>query len=310
VINPQIIEPPTLHNKLYYLAGLILLGLNKIRHSIIRAYTPRTFNILDIQKAIAYDFAVYENWLKMLKIYTGIKENLLKEKVILEIGPGPDLGIGLIMLFNGVRRYNAVDIYPLAKSTPPEFYDELFKYMIEKYSADSNTINFLQNQLQMIKIGKSDRLNYVVDWTIDMSIIGDEKVDYVFSQAVFEHFDNAEDIILKLSKFCKEGSILISEIDLRTHTRWIRDLDPLNIYRYSEFLYNLFRFRGVPNRIRPYEYKKILENNGWTKIEIIPLTIVQKEYLETIINRLAKKFRDPINQMDYLTIMLCATKKY
>ncbi|HEX3047124.1 MAG TPA: hypothetical protein VHY08_20390, partial [Bacillota bacterium] len=105
------------------------------------------------------------------------------------------------------------------------------------------------------------------------------------------------------------GTILIAEVDLKTHTSWIRDLDPLNIYRYSDFIYNLFKFRGSPNRLRPFEYEEILKKNGWTDIQIIPSNKLEKEYMLKVKDNLNRRFREPINQMDYLSIILCATKE-
>lgn len=156
--------------------------------------------------------------------------------------------------------------------------------------------------------GENDRLNYIVKDDFDLSVFQAETIDIVFSQAAFEHFYDVEKTIAQLSKIVRQGTILITEIDLRTHTRWIRDLDPLNIYRYNDVIYDLLSFSGSPNRLRPYEYQNILEKHGWTKIRIIPLTVIEKHYLKKINDHLTKRFREPVNQMDYLTIMLCATK--
>jgi hypothetical protein len=63
----------------------------------------------------------------------------------------------------------------------------------------------------------------------------------------------------------------VAEIDLKTHSRWIRDHDPNNIYRYSNAIYRALWFRGIPNRVRPYEYRAIFEAHGWTNVRITPL---------------------------------------
>ena len=52
-----------------------------------------------------------------------------------------------------------------------------------------------------------------------------------------------------------ERAHLVAEIDLQTHTRWIRNVDPLNIYRYSGQLYGSFRFSdgdGAPARVHAW----------------------------------------------------------
>ena len=104
-----------------------------------------------------------------------------------------------------------------------------------------------------------------------VSAFGESTIDMVFSQAAFEHFDDIESTILQLNKVCKSGATFVAEINLKTHSRWIRDKDPNNIYRYPEWLYNMFRFRGIPNRVRPFQYREVLESYGWTDITITQL---------------------------------------
>ena len=88
-------------------------------------------------------------------------------------------------------------------------------------------------------------------------------MDIVFSQAAFEHFDDVQRTIQELSAGCSSNAVAIISVDLQTHSRWIRDKDPNNIYRYPDWLYNKFYFKGTPNRVRPYEYKELFEKYGW-----------------------------------------------
>jgi len=280
---------------------------NKIRRTV-RGYTnPRTFTITEYQRAIEYDFYVFNHWLRFLEFYTGSSPDI-KGKTILELGPGADLGIGLITLLKGAKQYNAIDVNNLVESVPEKYYLEFFTFIKDKYAMTKETFDYLSSQLKMTQKGKNDRLNYIVNKDFDLSVFQDKKIDLVFSQAAFEHFDDVGKTIAQLSRIAKKTAILISEIDLGTHTRWIRDLDPLNIYRYNQFVYGLFKFSGSPNRFRPYEYKNILEDHGWAKIQIIPLTVVEEEYLKKINSHLTRRFQEPLNQIHYLTIMLCATK--
>ncbi|MBN1308394.1 MAG: methyltransferase domain-containing protein [Chitinispirillaceae bacterium] len=171
------------------------------------------------------------------------------------------MGIGIYLLSKGRCQYNACDVNDLMKSTPDNFYEQLFKKI--KIIDSQTDISFLKEQLMKAKTGSISRLNYVVRNNFDfISAFGESTIDLVFSQAAFEHFDNIESTISQISSVCKTGAILVVEIDLKTHSRWIRDKDPNNIYRYQDWLYNIFRFRGIPNRIRPFEYKEALEHFG------------------------------------------------
>ncbi|MBA7515422.1 hypothetical protein ES705_07462 [subsurface metagenome] len=296
------------YNFFYYWVGLFILFLNKIRHLVFGYTNPRTFPVTDFKTAIEYDFKVVDHWIEILEKYTRVKSNF-KDKSILELGPGADLGVGLIILSKGAKKYTAIDVNNLVEQTPTQFYEEFFEYMNHNNKHKEVNVSFLCSQLKLTILGKGDKLNYICRRDFDITSIKEEDVDLVFSQAAFEHFDDVGKAISQLSQIVKSGTILITEVDLKTHTRWIRDLDPLNIYRYSDFIYSAFKFSGSPNRLRPSEYQQFLEKNGWSKTEIIPLTKLNKKYLTKIERSLYKRFREPDNNMDYLTIMICATKK-
>lgn len=294
----------SLQNGFFYGAGIVMLGLAKAKN-IIKGYsTPKPFDVSESDRCIEYDIHVVENWLSGLREYTHI-DNALTDKNILELGPGSDLGTGIYLLSKGCSRYNACDVNNLMKSTPDSFYERLFERLA---SMDGQRdIAFLSGQLKEAKAGNPSRLNYVVRHDFDIrSAFGELSIDLVFSQAAFEHFDDIEATISQLSAVCKPNAILIAEIDLKTHSRWIRDKDPNNIYRYPRWVYDMFRFRGAPNRVRPFQYKEAFERSGWTDISIVPLHKANdRDSSCTGVNR---AFADERNEMDYLSIMLCARK--
>ena len=298
---------PTAHNIFYHVAGFGILVLNKIRHAIQGYRSPRPFPISEINRAIDYDYSVVDHWIEALSEYVG-KPVSLENRTILELGPGADLGAGLITLLRGARKYNALDVNNLAATVPMALYDALFAKM-RRDGAAEDEIGLLSQQLNLTSAGSNDRLNYVVRDDFDITVFTDEGIDTVFSQAAFEHFDDVPATFECLTRTVRPGAVLIAEIDLNTHTRWIRDVDPLNIYRYSVFLYRLLRFRGSPNRHRPFEYKQILEKYGWDDIRIWPLVRVDDNYLLKVRNTLAPRFRDESNQIEYLSVMVCARKK-
>lgn len=307
---PQLItrDEPAPRNFLYYWTGLAVLVLNKIRHSVQGYTTPRTFPIEEGERAIEYDFSVVQHWLDIYQEYTGESADL-RGKTILELGPGADLGIGLITLWKGARKYNSLDVHSLVDTVPDHFYESLFQTMAGRSGEGVLTVNELRHQLKLTQAGKNDRLNYVCRPDFDIRTFKTQGVDLVFSQAAFEHFDDIDRTFAQLSTTVKSGAILIAEIDLNTHTRWLRDVDPLNIYRYSETTYKLFKFRGSPNRIRPGQYKAALEKLGWADVRVMPLTRVNEAYLSGVRSKLSSRFREAASQIEFVSVMLCARKR-
>lgn len=245
--------------------------------------TPRTFSSKDIDRVIDYDFKVVHEWLNYLSKYT---RESVKNKVIFELGPGPDLGIGLILLAMGAKKYIALDVHPLLEQTPTIFYSKLLdKIKVEFPDAD---INNLRDELSKCLSGKGERLRHVVDSSFSLLNI-QEKVDIVFSQAAFEHFDDVPRVIEELGAVLNSGGCLIALIDLKTHTRWIRDKDPLNIYRYSDWYWNAFKFKGSPNRLRSFEYVELIRKNGYSDVIIEPMKAIDEEKVKRIKPALSRR---------------------
>lgn len=306
--NTVPVKPKHIHNNLYKIAGGIILILNKLRRDCIGYTSPRTFSMTDYEKAADYDVSVVENWLSYLSAYSEGKAQV-KGKSVLELGPGADLGVGLYLLFKGIAKYNALDINNLAKHVPHSFYDSFFEYLRRVDPSSAQCIDILKYQLELTCSGKNDLLNYNVCKNFNLSVFERKSIDLIFSQAAFEHFDNVDETIRQLSEVSKNGAILIAVVDLKTHSQWIRDHDPLNIYRYSKSFYERCRFRGSPNLMRPFQYMQILQKYGWRNVRITPKKVLDKTYLKEVWKSLDARFLDHQNEMDMLSIVLCATKQ-
>jgi len=260
---------------------------------------------ISIDRCIEYDVKTVNLWLFYLTLYTE-EEDYIKGKNVLELGPGSGLGAGLRLLSKGAFAYNAIDINMMLSGAPSAFYDKFLEYL--KKNDDGVDTEYLREELKKFENGKGEKLKYICrdDFNI-VSAFGEKEIDIVFSFAAFEHFDDIEETVKQLSVVCKPKSVIIAQIDLKTHSRWIRNKDPNNIYRYSEAFYELVTFRGIPNRIRPFQYKEVFSKYGWENIVIAPLTTLDNE-AKTGKNDLNGKFNDPVNQMDCLSVMLCARK--
>ena len=291
-------------NGFYFCVGIIFLLLAKIKNGIL-VYSPKTFSTAEVERCIEYDINLVYDWLKHLKEY--FPDYSIQNKHVLELGPGSDLGVGLYLLSKSAKKYTAVDVYDLASNVSQDFYNAFFLYLQEKKQV--NTLH-LEEELRKTQNKNNDRLNYVCVPDFNFTnAIGNDKVDIIFSNAAFEHFSDFRKTVQDLNKIVVSNSVLIASVDLRTHSRWIRDKDPNNIYRYSNRFYKLFNFYSSPNRLRPYQYKEVLEQNGWKNIVIQPEMSLDNNRLAYFQDHLNKNFNDVINQMDYLTIWIYAIKQ-
>ncbi len=292
-------------NRWYHFVGGIIIILNFVRHTLLGYRTPRTFSGRDIEKSLEYDFSVIQGWLKGLAQH-GEGPEYIRDKVILELGPGPDLGIGLILLAMGARKYVAFDVNPLAGRAPRAFYEALFRRLKEMFR--DCDIASLREELRKAYAGEKGRLSYMVDKKFHIAGIG-EHPDLVFSQDTFEHFADIEKTFAELNRQSAKRCILIAGIDLKTHTRWIRNKDALNIYRYSEGFWRAFQFSGAPNRLRSFEYKNVLERNGWERIIVEPVAVLDDAYVERVKQTLSASFKHmDSKELKLLKVRICAEK--
>jgi SAM-dependent methyltransferase len=287
-----------------FFAGLVFLALAKSKN-LLQGYTsPKTFELTDIGRCVSYDLKVVDEWLAHLESYASGKVTL-RDKAVVELGPGSDLGAGLYLLARGAASYGACDVHDLIKSVPRDFYTALLDRILQRDPSADRT--FLEAQIAGALHSGPTRLRMVVREDFDLvAAFGTDSADLVFSQAAFEHFDDLDRTVAQLTRVCRRGATIVAEIDMKTHSRWIRDKDPNNIYRYPNLLYRLFWFRGTPNRLRPYQYREVFERHGWSGVTLTRIERTSPEHPNG--HWLLRRFRDPYNEMESLSVVLCAMK--
>ncbi len=276
-------EGSELTNAFFYVVGIAFLALARLKYFMSGYTTPKPFSLEEVDKCIEYDVTIAKRFLENL---AKGGETSIAGKRILELGPGSDMGIGLILLANGAANYVGFDRHALARDVPPSFYKRLAMRLPVDLTALSD-----------------GRVRYAVREDFDLAAVVAPEVDIVFSNAAFEHFDDVEATVEKLSAVTGPNAYVAIEIDLQTHSRWIREADPNNIYRYPDWLYRLFRYPGQPNRLRPAQYKRIFERHGWTDLALFPANRLDK--------RLSKRTVHPAfddQQLDWLSFILLARK--
>lgn len=286
----------------YYWLGLGILFANKVRYAIAGYRRPREFSVTNTKKAIAYDREVVDRWRQALEDYLG-EGAVFSAKRVFEIGPGADLGVALMLLAEeGAQSYAAIDINNLIAQTPRALYEDLFASMRR---LDSRVA---RQAFDDFTIGHTGKIRYVHDQFFSFKDFADSSFDRVVSNAALEHVDDVPRTLREIDRVTASGGVACLHVDLQTHTRVIRDRDPLNIYRYSRLLYRLAKFSGIPNRIRPHVYQETLEKLGWQDIRIVPVITLADNLLKRDQPGLARHFRQPEAQMEILSFMLLARK--
>jgi len=299
------LKPANLPNAVGYWLGIAVHILLCIFHRIKGYTSPGTSPQTDAKGAVEYNEKVVDGWLRYLDRYCG-QPLSHKEASILELGPGPDLGAGLLLLAEGAASYTAIDVNPLIVRATSGFYNSMFEVIETRFGPQK--VSTLRKEMREFSNHDSEIIRYICRSDFDIGIVGQGSIDLVFSQAAFEHFDDMDRTVEQLSYVMRKGGRCIIQIDLKTHTPKLRDLDPLNIYRIPNYIYQAASYPGMPNRLRPDNYKSIFEWYGFTDIQIIYTQLVDSEHVSQVRPYLDLAFRNSDMDMSALSMVLCATR--
>ena len=303
----ETIKPPKYPQSFLFAAGLCLRIVNKIRRTVL-GYTsprPRAFSSKHhIERNVNYSIKVVTNWEKTLISYTG-EPTPFHNKHVLELGPGPDLGTGLVVLAHGAKSYTAFDKNRLIYKTPESFYDVLLDHLraLPGYTNAKAAVNNLH------KGNFTEGFNYIWDPYFSLQKLPSKKYDVLVSQAVLEHLVDVRKIYEILYYKLTLNAVMVHEVDLGTHTALIRTMDPLNLLRYPDWIWNLLKFDGSPNRIRMSNYREILHLLKFKDIITTPITVLNTEYVRRTKPNLWSRFKDyPDEDIKTKSFHLLATK--
>jgi SAM-dependent methyltransferase len=182
---------------------------------------------------------------------------------LLEIGPGPTLGVAALFVKAGCSEAVAIDVDPCVNATET-FYEEL---------AVTDTL---------------DRVTYICPMALESASFPDGHFDLVVSNVVAEYFRDPEAGVENIVRMLAPGGISLHQIRLLGH--W-GSRDPSDFLRPSERAWRLATShrRGQPNRWRLSDWVAAFERHGAPIVETnvprrVPVTLASRE-------RFAPEFR-------------------
>ncbi|NCC49940.1 MAG: methyltransferase domain-containing protein [Spartobacteria bacterium] len=293
-------------NPMYHLLGAGTQMLKKLRQRCRPGYnSPRGISIHDYARVIDYDLDVTARWLHYLRRFNHDR-GLVPGQAVLEVGPGADLGNGLILLAGGASAYTGFDMNPLASDTPDALYEALIARLAsQEMEADPSIVEQACRDFQQ---GNPSPLSYVVDPSFSFDDLPSGHVDLIFSHAAFEHIPDIPLLAKHLYRVSKPEAILVAYIDLKTHHGFLAKRDPLNMYRYGPRFYRMFSYPGSPNRVRPREYEAAFREAGWSDAIVYPDVEFNREYVDAVCPALASAYQAERADMRLGGVVLCVRK--
>lgn len=217
-----------------------------------------------------------------------IKDNKIdiKNKSILEVGPGDNLGLALLMIAKGAKNVICIDAFYPQRDKKKEL--KLYKYIIEQLKGDEKkraetTINFTPDSFSF----KKNKIQYICNEPLE-KFKSKEKFDIIISKCVFEHLYDVEKGLENSNKLLNKEGKQIHIIDTSDHEMFSTKHSPYEWLKVKKNIWKLMtKNSGHPNRTLLPKYEQVL-NKLNLKYDIIVTKIYGNDNLNINKNKLDK----------------------
>jgi SAM-dependent methyltransferase len=192
----------------------------------------------------------------------------LEDKVVLEIGAGPNLGTALAFLLHGAGQVIGNDIGRVTEVMTPEYADIirfLAKLSSPQHSSPLTSIveGTGQAQASDAPLRLVPQRYTALPYTPAESIaLPDGSVDLVVSTSVLEHVMKPREVLENTFRLLRPGGVCIHSIDLRDHAN---PGLPLGFLEQSRDQYEP---TGTENRVRAVDYLRLFESAGYELLHV------------------------------------------
>jgi SAM-dependent methyltransferase len=210
-----------------------------------------------LSESLSYINQVFDDYLT----YSGISPRMLKEKRVLEIGPGDNFGVALKFLIAGAKQVVCLDKFFSKRDTGQQFkiYREIRAHLNDGERDIYDSIISLDGGIAF----NAEKLHYIHGVGIEEAdkILEPGSFDFIVSRAVIEHLYDPNAAFSAMNRLLKSGSYMIHKIDFSDHGLFSsKGFHPLTYLTIPESLYRLMTYdSGKPNRrlINYYKQKMI-----------------------------------------------------
>lgn len=211
----------------------------------------------------------------------------LREKVILEYGPGDMPGVALLLIAYGARKVYCADRFPLVRIDKKRV--EVVKQLaslLDEFQRERLYSCFI-NPASIEEGFNLDRIDYLVRPS-GLSGLRNE-VDLVLSRAVLEHVNDLEATFRDMLTAMRPGAQAVHQVDLRSHG--LHTNNPLDFLSVPTWLWHAMHSnKGVPNRWRVDRYQAIMKNLAIEATTLRATSLYSPEDVSTVRRSLAAPF--------------------
>lgn len=271
----------------------------------MRGATGRGEGVNTPEVVAAYCWDVFHEYASLVELSP---TELFRGKTVIELGPGDNLGVGLLALAHGATRHVAFDRYGILRQDAwaRALYTQLLE-RLPKVARASLEERRIIDESGLPRLG--DQLAYTVDFGGAERLLGSSAADLIISRAVLEHVHDLGQVLVQCGHALRRGGSMIHKADLRDHG--FRVSHPLDFLRPSPSLYRwMTSARGVHNRARRSDYLALLAQNGFELVRMREEHDLSPAIAEEIRPRLAHAFRSrPVSDLTCTVLFFASARR-
>lgn len=187
----------------------------------------------------------------------------VRDRSVIEFGPGDHLAAGLSQLAAGASRYTALDRFVPDYASPAakRWYDGVHAHWAERFPGHPWPDGL---RPQDFPEAYPDRVITLAEGVEGPATIRHrETYDIVTSWQVGEHVSDIRSFAELTAQLLAPGGVAVHRVDFGPHDCWLRYEDPLTFLRFPPTLWRaMSSHRGSPNRRRHHEFVAALSASG------------------------------------------------
>jgi hypothetical protein len=251
----ELINRSPLLASLNYAKGQVLSRLGLRNH-----HSGSTAVGLGLEKSVAYVRRVIEDY---VCYGAGGDATVVEGKAILEIGPGDNLGVGLMFLALGAKSVTCLDGF--RPHSDPQINPRLYAALYQSMSAEQRdrVRDVVELQTDGTAVLRHGRLNRFYNAPVEMphEALAANSYDIIVSRAVLEHLADIRLGWKNMVSCLQPNGEMWHKVDFRCH-RLYEDIHPLYFLTVPETAWRLIsRPDPTLNRARLPVYREALSND-------------------------------------------------
>jgi SAM-dependent methyltransferase len=214
--------------------------------------------------------------------YSGLTRETLKDKTVLEIGPGEYIGVALKFLAAGAREVVCLDKFVHFQNSPAHLrlYQELRKTLTAEDRERFDRVINLENGIKL----DTNRLKWIYGKGVEEtdSLFPPAYFDVIVSAAVLEEIYNTDLAFQKMDRLLNHGGYTIHKIDVRDYGMFSKHgFHPLEFLTVPDSVYRyMSEATGQPNRQLANYYRDKMRELGYESKIYVAIVAGQKEMPE------------------------------